>query len=96
MSHSSQTSSVLDQVYNISLQEESVRQELSVVDQKILQLQKLIEEATQQMNKFTDKKDTVNILFSWDKQLIDLSYQEPENTAATAGRSSNATNEQIY
>ena len=58
-SQGSQTSSVLDQVYNISLQEENVRQELSTIDQKISQLQKLIEEATQQMTKFTEKKETV-------------------------------------
>ena len=58
-SHGSQGSSVLDQVYNISVQEESVRQELSVVNQKISQLQKLMDEAMQQMNKFTEKKDSV-------------------------------------
>ena len=57
--HGSQGSSVLDQVYNISVQEESVRQELSVVNQKISQLQKLMDEAMQQMNKFTEKKDSV-------------------------------------
>ena len=69
-SQGSQTSSVLDQVYNISLQEENVRQELSTIDQKISQLQKLIEEATQQMTKFTEKKETVYRKNSkyWDTQ----------------------------
>ena len=61
ISHGSQTSSVLDQVYSISIQEESVRQELSVVNQKISQLQKLMDEAMQQMNKFTEKKESVII-----------------------------------
>ena len=62
VSQGSQTSSILDQVYNISLQEENVRQELSTVDQKISQLQKLIDEATQQMSKFTEKKETVQTI----------------------------------
>ena len=39
-----------------------MRQDLSVVNQKISQLQKLIDEAMQQMNKFTERKALVMVL----------------------------------
>ena len=59
MSLSSQTSSVLEQVYNISVQEETVRSDISGLDQKIGQLQSLIDEAEKQLNSFTHRRNEV-------------------------------------
>lgn len=56
---SSQTSqaSILEEVYSVSIQEESVRQEISSVDMKISKLKSLIEEASQELRRCSQEKE---------------------------------------
>lgn len=56
--------SILDEVYRVSLHEETVRQELSTIDLKINRLKSLIEEASQQLQKCTYQKDKVCFFIS--------------------------------
>ncbi|XP_052270977.1 uncharacterized protein LOC127871814 isoform X2 [Dreissena polymorpha] len=47
---------ILDEVYRVSLHEETVRGEINSVDLKIDRLTSLIEEASQQLNRFRDER----------------------------------------
>ncbi|WAR19246.1 ZN106-like protein [Mya arenaria] len=48
--------SILDEVYRMSLHEENMRSQISTVDLKISKLRSLIEEASQQLDIFSDEK----------------------------------------
>ncbi|KAK3591271.1 hypothetical protein CHS0354_004317 [Potamilus streckersoni] len=49
--------SVLDQVYQLSLREEEIRKEIDASDHRMSQLRRLITEATNQLEKYTQKRE---------------------------------------
>ncbi|KAL3872756.1 hypothetical protein ACJMK2_035960 [Sinanodonta woodiana] len=49
--------SVLDQVYQLSLREEEIRKEIDTSDHRMIQLRRLITEATNQLEKYTQKRE---------------------------------------
>ncbi|XP_060594264.1 uncharacterized protein LOC132748670 [Ruditapes philippinarum] len=51
--------SILDEVYNVSIQEEHVRQEISTCDLRISKLKSLIEEASQELQKYSQEKQNL-------------------------------------
>ncbi|XP_052106021.1 uncharacterized protein LOC127738724 [Mytilus californianus] len=55
-SETSTAESLVDTVYDISIKEEDTRQELQDVDQNITRLRKLIEESTEELNRYQERK----------------------------------------
>ncbi|CAG2220601.1 unnamed protein product [Mytilus edulis] len=55
-SETSTAESLVDTVYDISIKEEDIRQELQDVDQNITRLRKLIEESTEELNNYKERK----------------------------------------
>lgn len=58
-SETSTAESLVDTVYDISIKEEDIRQELQDVDQNITRLRKLIEESTEELNNYKERKQKV-------------------------------------
>lgn len=63
MSVSSETAeSLVQTVFDISIKEEDIRQQLQDVDQNITRLQKIIEESETELKKQRERKASVSLL----------------------------------